>query len=109
MKAGWNVNTPSYDSAVKTNWDGVDKSEFEDEDEWRSVHLLQKNGAVALPVAHRKDGELKLVLEALKSAYELAETVKGVSDDTVVRVREEIESIRADEFPDSDSFVEGDE
>lgn len=96
----WRVQMPAYDSARETQWDGVDKSEFQSGDEFRSVHMLVKDADEALPVAHRESDELVLVYEALNSAYDTAERVSGVSDETVARVRERLNELKGKEFPD---------
>ncbi|MFB6208504.1 MAG: HK97 family phage prohead protease, partial [Candidatus Nanohaloarchaea archaeon] len=104
------VNEPSYDVAVETSWDGVDQSEFEDFQEFASVHVWwntdnpETGEDVELPVAHKEDGELKLVYEALNSAHDLAK--QAVGEDNAEQVRELLENLREKEFPDREPLNE---
>ena len=98
------VNQPEYDTAVETNWDGVDQSEFESFEQFASVHVWwntenpETSEDVELPVAHMEDGQLKLVYEALNSAHDLAENAVG--EENAEDVRNALESLREEEFPD---------
>jgi len=96
----WKVHTPAYDEAVLTAWDGVDRSEFDSDSEFRSVHVVEHGDEVHLPVAHKEDGVLKLVYEGLNSAFDLAENVENIPDQTVDNARDVLQIIREDEFPD---------
>jgi len=96
----WKVHTPAYDTAVATNWDGVDREEFESDQEFRSVHIVEHGDEVHLPVAHKEDDELRLVYEALNSAHDLAENIEGIPDQTVDNARDILTMLREDEFPD---------
>lgn len=100
----WMVQFPAYDVAVETNWDGVDKSEFESNEEFRSVHVLVKEADEALPVAHREDDQLKLVYEGLNSAFDTVERVDNVSDKQVSQVKGLLEALRIREFSDRPSL-----
>lgn len=99
------VNSPEYDEAVETNWDGVDQSEFENFEQFASVHVWhntedpETSEDVELPVAHMEDGTLKLVYEALNSAHDLASQAIDDEED-VSQVRDLLEDLREDEFPD---------
>lgn len=95
----WKVHTPAYDSAVKTNWDGVDREEFDSDEEFRSVHIVEHGDEVHLPVSHKEEGELRLVYEALNSAHDLAENIEGIPEQTVDNARDVLEMLREDEFP----------
>jgi len=98
------VNQPSYDTAVETNWDGVDQEEFEDFDQFASVHVWwntdepETGEDVELPVAHMEDGELKLVYEALNSAHDLASQAVE-SEENVEQIRQLLENLKEEEFP----------
>lgn len=98
------VNEPSYNVAVETSWDGVDLEEFEDFEQFASVHAWwntenpETTEDVELPVAHMEDGQLKLVYEALNSAHDLAENAVG--EENAADVRNMLENLREQEFPD---------
>lgn len=99
------LNSPQYDEAVETSWDGVDQEEFENFEQFASVHVWwntenpETGEDVELPVAHMEDGELKLVYEALNSAHDSAENAIEDQED-VENVRELLEDLREEEFPD---------
>lgn len=98
----WRINENlDYDVAVKTNWDGVDQSEFPDKQAYRMAHILLKEDDEALPIVHYEDEEMKLVYEALNSAYDSTGRVDGLSKKMQEDVRSMLEELRKEEFPDS--------
>jgi len=99
-KQDFKVHTPAYDTAVETSWDGVDRSEFDSDQEFRSVHIVEHGDEVHLPVAHKEDGELRLVYEGLNSAHDLASQIDGIPEQTVDNARDILEMLRESEFPD---------
>jgi len=104
----WIVKNPRYDDAQKEQWETPSIEDFETEEDYYNVHMLwakeEHEGVydVALPVARHEDGTIVLVYEALNSAYDFASRVEGLSEEQVSDVREKLENLRENEFPDEE-------
>ena len=105
----WDVQTPEYEESAKTAWDGVDKEEFESQEQWESVHVVRHGDEYHLPVAHLEDGELKLVLEALRSAYRMVSNIESIPASVIEDARQLIEELKNAEFPDEDELADDQE
>jgi len=105
MEQQWSVESPEFEEAVMTAWDGVDKEEFESQSQWESVHVVRHGDEYHLPVAHLEDGELKLVLEAIRSAYRMVSRIESVPADVIEDARSLLEDLRETEYPDEEELA----
>lgn len=107
------THRPSWDEASKESWESPDIEDFDTRSDYFDAHLYwydeepQGVDDVALPVTRpNDDGDIEVVLEALRSAHQLASRVEGLNDEQVREVRGLAESIREEAFPDAEPLAD---
>lgn len=103
VKVDYTVQTPDYEATSEGKWEGPAKSDFPDDYDVMSIFLVRNDDSddfsdQKLPVVDWRNDEATLVLEALRSAHELAEQVEGISDEEASRAKSKAASLAQDEF-----------
>jgi hypothetical protein len=97
------IQTPEYEATGEGKWSAPAASDFPDDYNTNSIFVVAEEGSDnfsdhALPVVDYRNDEPTLVLEALRSAHELAAQVDGLDEDGVMRAREQIAQLADEEF-----------
>lgn len=103
LKQSYTVQRPSYDATSTASWSKPAMEDFPEGYEVMSIFLVRNDESddfsdQSLPVVDWRNGEPTLVLEALRSAHQLASRVDGLSDDEVEDVRMLVEELAMSEF-----------
>jgi len=103
IKADYTIQTPDYSATSESSWEKPAMEDFPEDYDVMSIFMARSDESdnfsdQALPVVDYRNGEATLVLEALRSAHQLASSVEGISKDEVQRVRNKAEELAEQEF-----------
>ena len=103
VKQDYTIQTPDYTATSEASWSKPAMEDFPDDYDVMSIFLARNSESddfseQALPVVDYRNDEATLVLEALRSAHNLAPQVDGLSSDEVASARAKAEMLAEDEF-----------
>jgi len=103
LKQDYTIQTPEYSATSESSWEKPAMEDFPEDYDVMSIFMARSDESdnfsdQALPVVDYRNGEATLVLEALRSAHQLASSVEGISEDEVQRVRNKAEGLAEEEF-----------